>query len=68
MPKPVADGSVAGIVDRAQEPAIIIIRRVRYPATGIRGFIRKSGSKGFRRFIAHCHHKALKFMSSEPVA
>ena len=67
MPKPVADGSVAGIVDRAQKPAIII-RRFRYPATGIRGFIRKSGSKGFRRFIAHCHHKALKFMSSEPVA
>nr|AMR39674.1 hypothetical protein LG71_28445 [Pluralibacter gergoviae] len=67
MPKPVADGSVAGIVDRAQEPAIII-RRFRYPATGIRGFIRKSGSKSFRHFIAHCHHKALKFMSSEPVA
>ena len=66
MTKPVADGSVAGIVDRSQRPAIII-RWLRYPATGIRGFIRKSGSESFRRFIAHCHHKALEFMGSEPV-
>ncbi|GKN26923.1 hypothetical protein NUKP82_38410 [Klebsiella variicola] len=67
MPKLVADGAVAEIVDRAQKPAIII-RRFRYPATGIRGFIRKSGSENFWRFIAHCHHNALKFMGSEPVA
>lgn len=46
MTKPVADGSVAGIVDRSQKPAIII-QWFRYPAAGIRGFIRKSGSEGF---------------------
>jgi hypothetical protein len=50
MTKPVADGSVAGIVDRDPETSHHHLAPV--STTGIRGFIRKSGSESFRRFIA----------------